>query len=607
MPANNPSTLTILLRLAAHLKRHWRWFAIGFISSITLALMWLLPPFLTSVLIDSAIPNHDTRLLVLLALAIAGAGLVILLLEITESYCLERASHSVVRDLRNALFDSVQSQPYRFFIKNDAGAINSRMWNDVGEVQWVVNVALVETASSVLMVIATLAFMLAWNWELTLLLLALWPLILGIGFIVGKVRERIAISEAQWFDDNSSFIFERLNIDGSILLNGVGYDSKTDSRKFAAMTAKFRDLSVRRGVANQYMATLGMIFPLVSSAIIYFYGGLGVMDGELTLGVLVAFVALSMRIASPLAQLSAFQVDIAASVVHLRRIFEWIDLEPEVRDSPEAMELATVEGFISVKNASVEYDAGNPVISDLSLDFQPGKMTAIVGRSGVGKTTLTHLILRFYDPTSGSVEIDGHDLRSVKLSSLRRHLSLVPQDSAVFNTSVRENLLIAKPDASDTDIVNACKAAQLHDFLNSLPEGYDTVVGDLGYRLSGGERQRLAIARVILKQPRIVILDEPTSSLDSITERAIKDALESTLFRNATTIVIAHRLATILNADNIIVLDEGRLIDSGHHEELLARCDLYNRLYQEQFAPQSATTTPTPRKKDAKVPSPSMG
>ena len=214
-------------------------------------------------------------------------------------------------------------------------------------------------------------------------------------------------------------------------------------------------------------------------------------------------------------------------------------------------------------------------------------MTAVVGRSGAGKTTLTHLILRFYDPTSGSVEIDGNDLRSVKLSSLRRHLSLVPQDSAVFNTTVRENLLVAKADSSDADIVNACKAAQLHDLLVGLPEGYDTVVGERGYRLSGGERQRLAIARVILKKPGIVIMDEPTSSLDSITERAIKDALDNNLLRNATTIVIAHRLSTILNADSIIVMDEGNLIDSGSHRELLSRCSLYRRLYEEQFLSQT--------------------
>ena len=587
-PTYNPSTISTLRRLLPYLKSHWRWIAVGLVSSLSLALLWLLPPFLTSVLIDDAIPNHNADLLVRLILAVVGIALLIILLETAQSYCLQRASQSLMRDLRVALFDSVQSQSYRFFIRNDAGAINARMWNDVGEVQWVVEIALVNLVSSALLVIATLAFMFAWSWQLTLLLLALWPLVFGIGFVVSRLRQRIALDVSQWFDDNASFIHDRMNIEGSILLNGVGYDRMMDSRKFSGLTAELRSLWVRQGVANDGIATVAAVLPLISSVIIYLYGGFSVMDGDLSLGILVASVALSMRLAGPVSNLVSFQVDLAASIVHLRRIFEWIDLEPEVRDAPDAIELPTVTGLISVKNASVDYQTGKLIISDLSFDFQPGKMTAIVGRSGAGKSTLTHLILRFYDPTAGIVEIDGHNLRSVKLASLRRHMSLVPQDSAVFNTSIRENLLIARPQATDTDMMNACKAAQLHNFLIELPDGYDTQVGELGYRLSGGERQRLAIARVVLKQPSIVIMDEPTSSLDSITERAIKDALDSTLLQNATTIVVAHRLSTILNADSIVVLDEGKLVDSGSHEVLLVRCDLYKRLYDEQFAPQTA-------------------
>ena len=591
MPTHKPSTITTLRRLLTYLKPQWRWLVIGLTSSITLALLWLLPPFLTSVLIDDAIPNHDADLLVRLILAVSGIALLIILLETVQSYCLQHASQSLMRDMRVALFDSVQSQSYRFFIHNDAGAINARMWNDMGDAQFVVQVTLVNLVTSFLLIIATLVFMFAWYWQLTLLLLALWPLVFGISFIVGRIRQRTALGVAQWFDDNASFIHDRLNIEGSILLNGVGYDRTVDSRKFSELASRLRNLWVREGVANDGVATVAVALPLISSVIIYLYGGFSVMDGDLSLGVLVAYVALSMRLARPIGNIASFHADVAASVVHLRRIFEWIDLEPEVHDAPNARELPTVGGRISVKNATVEHQPGKPIVSDLSLNFQPGRTTAIVGRSGSGKTTLTHLILRFYDPNFGSVEIDGHDLRSITLSSLRRHLSLVPQDSAIFNTSVRENLLIAKPGASETEIVSACKAAQLHDLLVSFPDGYDTVVGERGYRLSGGESQRLAIARVVLKRPRIVILDEPTSSLDGITERAIKDALESTLFQNATTIVIAHRLSTILNADSIIVMDEGKLIDSGSHEELLARCDLYRRLYNEQFAPQTTTTT----------------
>ena len=587
-PTYNPSTISTLRRLFPYLKSQWPWLAIGLVSSLSLSLLWMLPPFVISVLIDKAIPNQDADLLIRLTLAVLGAAVLISILGIVESYCLERASNGVTRDVRIALFNAIQSQSYRFFVHNDRGTVNSRVWTDVGEVQWVVRDALVDIASSVLLIAVTLVFMFLWNWELSLLILGFLPLIFGIGFIVSRWRERLAHGVTQWYDENSSFISDRLDIDGSILLNGVGYDKTTDSRRFSEITSKLHSIWAREGMASASMSTVGAVLPLIGSAIIYLYGGLGVMDGSLTLGVLIAFMALWARTVGPLAFLASFQAEFAAKGVHLRRIFEWVDLEPEVRDSINAKELKSIGGHISLKNATVKYDAGSPVISGLSLEFQPGKMAAIVGKSGAGKTTLSHLILRLYDPTTGTVKIDGQDLRSIKLSSLRQHMSLVPQDSAVFNTTVKENLLIARPHATENEMVNACKAAQLHDLLVSLPNGYETVVGQFGYRLSGGERQRLAIARVILKQPSVVILDEPTSSLDSITERAIKDALESTLLQNATTIIIAHRLSTILNADSVIVLDEGKLVDSGSHEVLLVRCDLYKRLYDEQFAPQTA-------------------
>ena len=586
MANTTPTTLNTLSRLLDFLKPHWRWFAIGLILSISLALLWMLPAYITSLLIDKAIPSRDTSLLVRLTLATLGAGILLIALEIAETYFLERAGQCVMTDIRTSLFDSVQSQSYRFFVNNDAGAISARMWGDISEAQILVSSTLIQTASSALLLIASLAFMLAWNWELTLIIMALWPIAFAIAFFIGRMRERVEHAFTQWFDDNAEFVYDRLNIDGSILLNGVGYDRQIDSRRFRNMIARFQDLSMRRGMGTKLSIVLALILPLVGSAIIYLYGGLGAVGNETSVGVLVAFTALSLRLSTPIGDLASFQIELAASLVHLRRIFEWIDLEPEVRDAPDAIELPAVNGLISVKNASVDYRTGKPIIDNLSHDFQPGKMTAIVGRSGAGKTTLTHLILRFYDPNTGVVELDGNDLRSVKLSSLRKHLSLVPQDSAVFNTSVRENLLVASPAASEGDMIGACKAAQLHDLLDRLPDGYDTVVGELGYRLSGGERQRLAIARVILKQPGIVILDEPTSSLDGITERAIKDALDSALLKNATAIVIAHRLSTILSADEIIVLDEGSIVASGSHRQLMDNCDLYCRLYEEQFAHQ---------------------
>ncbi len=282
------------------------------------------------------------------------------------------------------------------------------------------------------------------------------------------------------------------------------------------------------------------------------------------------------------------------------RIIPWIDAEPEVRDSPNAKDLEEITGHVVFEDVSFEYEPGSPVLDDLSLEISPGQMVALVGPSGAGKTTISYLALRFYDPSSGSVKLDGQDLRDIRLASLRRYTSVVPQECPVFHTTVRNNLLIAKPDATDEELVSACRDAQLHSLVESLPEGYQTVVGEMGYRLSGGERQRLAIARAILKRPRLLIMDEPTSSLDSITERSIRDAMATIRGGESrpTTIVIAHRLSTVLAADRIVVLDEGRCVDSGPHAELLERCSLYRRLYEEQFAPQvleASQTTPCER------------
>lgn len=572
------------------LKTQWRYLVVAFASSMGLALMWLLPPYLISVIIDRALPTGDTTLLSQLIIGIACVAIFIILLMTLQTYCMVQAGENVMRDMRIRLFNAIQSQSYRFFIHNDAGTVSSRMWNDLGDVQIIIRTALVNIVSSFLLVTATLTFMFAWNWQLTLLLLVMWPVVIAISIISAHLNRKATDVLFDWGVETSSFTLDRLNVNGYILLNGVGYDQLSDSQKFRSMSDTFARLWIRQSVTKQIMTTLLVVFPLISSTIIYFYGGLDVIDGELSLGVLVAFVALSMRLASPVSDLAEIHVTMAGASVLLERILEWIYMTPEVADRPDAKSLGTVVGQLSLKNATVEHEPGHPVIDDLSVEFQPNHMSAIVGRSGAGKTTLTHLILRFYDPNSGSVEIDGHDLRSIKLTSLRKHLSLVPQESVVFNVSIKENLLLANPQASEEDLISACKASQLHDLIEGLPDGYNTVVGDFGYRLSGGERQRLSIARVILKQPSVIILDEPTSSLDSITERAIRNALDN-FMGNTTTIIIAHRLSTILNADSILVLDEGRFVDCGRHQQLLLRCDLYRSLYQEQFEPQMSGTT----------------
>ena len=330
------------------------------------------------------------------------------------------------------------------------------------------------------------------------------------------------------------------------------------------------------------------VVPVFVTALIYLYGGMQVIGGETSLGTIVAFATLSVMLAERMSGMASLIVALIGSLALFDRIFQWIDLEPDVKDAPDAQDLEDTCGQITFDGVSFEYELGAPVVADLSFEIESGELVALVGPSGSGKTTITYLTLRFYDPGIGSVMLDGRDLRDIRLSSLRRHTSIVPQESVIFHAKVKDNLLIAKPDATDEELAAACRDAQLHELVMSLPEGYDTVVGEMGYRLSGGERQRLAIARAILKKPKLLIMDEPTSSLDSITERAIREALASMRSGDAkaTTIVIAHRLSTILAADKILVLDKGRCIDSGRHSELLDRCELYRSLYEEQFASQ---------------------
>ena len=364
------------------------------------------------------------------------------------------------------------------------------------------------------------------------------------------------------YEDLGTFVYDRLNINSFMILNGFGYRLSRDSVRFAGIAHDVRRLLVRQGVLMNGMRVISTMFPVLAGAMIYFYGGLRVIDEDLTLGLLLAFIALSMRLVDPVSGLAHLNANLVGSLALLDRLFSWIDLEPEIVDSPSARDIRVTNSRLAFKQVCFEYEPNEEILSGLTFNVDPGQLTALVGPSGSGKTTATNLMLRFYDPTSGSIEFGGHDLREFTLNSLRSYTSIVPQDSVVLSATVRENLQIAKQDASDEELLAACAAAQLRKVVEGLPEGLDTTLGEFGYRFSGGERQRLAIARAILKQPRLLIMDEPTSSLDSITETAVRSALSSAL-GDATTIVIAHRLSTVLAADKILVLDGGCCIDEG--------------------------------------------
>ena len=586
-PEQEPRSLkAILPRILDIALIHWRLLILASLLSLIVSLLWMIPPFLISLVIDRAILGGDARLLYLLSGGLLGAALLIALFNFLEDYCLALLGERVVRSLRIMMFEALQRQSHRFFVHTGSGAIISRLWNDVSGIHLAVSSGVAELFSSLVLLIVTIIIMFTWDWKLAALSVSLLPLVFGVSLLMGRFAESIGASLFEKLDGMTSFTFERFGINGFTLLSGFGYDKSRDSKRFANDTEELLALSVRRSLTVQAVVlTLGL-FTIVSSLLIYLYGGLKVIEGELTLGTLTAFIALSVRIAWPIANLSNISVNVLGSMAPFRRVFEWLDLTPEITDTPDAHELRDMRGHIVFRDVSFEYEHGSPVLRNLSFEVLPGQLAALVGPSGTGKTTATYLMLRFYDPTMGSVEIDGNDLRDIRLSSLREFTSIVPQENIVFNTTIRENLLIAKPDATEDEIAIACETAQLQDLISNLPDGFDSVVGEFGYALSGGERQRLAIARAILKQPRLLIMDEPTSSLDSITERTIRDALTSMLVQS-TTIVIAHRLSTILAADTILVLDGGHCVDAGRHEELLHRCELYRRLYEEQFSSQS--------------------
>lgn len=575
-------------RILRVLSPYWRILALTSILTLCVSVLWLIPPVLLGRIIDDGILSGDLRLLAILSAVTAGVALTLLALGFLSDYLLSLAALRVVRRVHIMLFESLQNQSYGFFVRTDQGTIISRLWNDAFGTQVFVHSLIRNALGSAVLFTSTLIFMLVWNWQLALLSIPFLPVVFCVSFFVGRLNRKFTERVFAKYAEIISFATGRLGIDGFIVINGFGYDKTADLRRFSGETEELISLSIKQDMTLQGVNTVFNVAPVFVTALIYLYGGMQVIGGETSLGTIVAFATLSVMLTERMSGMASLIVALIGSLALFDRIFQWIDLEPDVKDAPDAQDLEDTCGQITFDGVSFEYELGAPVVADLSFEIESGELVALVGPSGSGKTTITYLTLRFYDPGIGSVMLDGRDLRDIRLSSLRRHTSIVPQESVIFHAKVKDNLLIAKPDATDEELAAACRDAQLHELVMSLPEGYDTVVGEMGYRLSGGERQRLAIARAILKKPKLLIMDEPTSSLDSITERAIREALASMRSGDAkaTTIVIAHRLSTILAADKILVLDKGRCIDSGRHSELLDRCELYRSLYEEQFASQ---------------------
>ena len=625
-----------LRRIVAFFRPYKGQVAVVLVAILFTSLIGLVNPILLKLLIDIAIPERDWGLLNLFVGLMIALPIISGLIGVGQSYLNNVIGQSVMQDLRTALYAHLQKMPLRFFTETKTGEIQSRLANDVGGVQSVVTDTAASLTSNIAIALSTIVAMFIIDWRLTLLSLGLLPFFMYLTYRVGKVNREVRGETQKSLAEMSAATEETLSVSGMLLSKTFG-QQQTAIDRFSKLNRQLAGLQVRQAMVGRwFFMIIGTIFSITPAFVYWLAGYLAIQNDPTapTIGDIVAFTTLQSRLFFPLGQLLNVQVEIQGALALFDRIFEYLELDPVIVDAPDAVDLAAapVAGRIRFRDVSFTYPTpppredvaaaeaasgvgeaesvvataagGNgagpsggpdaPVraepgpeplpfgLRDIDFEAAPGDLVALVGPSGSGKTTTTYLVPRLYDVAEGAVEIDGMDVRKLTLVSLGRVIGFVTQETYLFHDTVRANILYAKPDAGQDELEAAARAAAIHDRVMELPQGYDTIVGERGYKLSGGEKQRIAIARVLLKDPRILILDEATSALDTVSERLIQRALEQ-LERGRTTIAIAHRLSTILRADQILVYDQGRIVERGTHASLLERGGLYARLYHEQF------------------------
>jgi len=568
-------------RTGRFLLPYWRRLALILVTVSVAAGLGVIPPLLVRAIVDDAIPASDRTLLLKLSLGVVGAALAIGLAGVLRTYLNTVVSQRIMYDLKLAMFSRLQSLSLRFFTEARTGELMSRLTSDISGIDNVISGTLVTVFQNVLILSTTLTTMLILDWQLTLVSLLVLPWLILPTKTVGKLRRRLRAQRQQQNGSVNSLMAESLGISGLMLIKTFNRERDVLDR-FQRDNKELMDLQVREALVGRWYFMLLFLVTTGGPAIVYYTGGVEVMTGAVSLGTVVAFVALLSRLYGPATDLMSLHVDVMTSAAYFERIFEYLDLEPDIADAPDAVAMGRATGHIRFEGVSLEYMPGKRAVDSVDIDIAPGTMAALVGPSGAGKTSMTYLVPRLYDPTAGRILLDGHDIRGLTLDSLRQQVGYVTQETFLFHSSVRDNMLIARPDATTEQIRSACESASVMDVIDGLPDGLDTVVGERGYRLSGGEKQRLAIARVLLKDPALLLLDEATASLDTHSERAVQRALGE-LMGGRTTIVIAHRLSTVLAADVILYMDHGQVVESGSHAELMALGERYARLYREQF------------------------